>query len=65
MSYIIYKDMPTAVGEDVRVYYTGKGEFSYNENEAKKIEKWIDVIKMVLQIIFAFLNMENLKYKKI
>lgn len=66
MSYIIYKDMPTEIPDHkVRVYYTGNGEFSYNQDEAKKFDKWIDIIKMILQIALSILSMSNLKYKKI
>ncbi len=65
MSYIIYKDMPTMIGEDIPVYYTGNGEFSYNPDEAKRFDKWIDIIKMILQIALSILTMSNLKYKKI
>jgi len=64
MSYIIYKNEPNYFGVDYPVYYTGEG-FSPNQDEAKKFDKWREVLVMILQIILSFLTMSNLKYKKI
>lgn len=65
--YIIYKELPAPDGNTVPVYLKANGDFTYDEFQAKeyRVKWWVEMLKIILELILKFGFKNNLKIKKL